>query len=37
MKIHEEKSEKEITSKNNATDLAAQTPTNNCWKKNKVE
>jgi hypothetical protein len=37
MKIHKEKSKKEITPKNNATDPAAQTPTNNCWKRKKVE
>jgi hypothetical protein len=37
MKIHGEKFEKEITPKNNATDLAAQTPINNCWRRKKVE
>jgi hypothetical protein len=37
MKIHEEKFEKEITPKNNSTDPATQTPTNNCWRRKKVE
>jgi hypothetical protein len=37
MKIHKEKSEKEITPKNNATNPTTQTPTNNCWERKKVE
>jgi hypothetical protein len=37
MKIHKEKSEKEITPKNNATDPAAQTSKINCWRRSKVE